>query len=298
MSTARDYIRERIADLERRDGDGSFRDESATAEEVLTAERRGYLETVREFDPSTMLNEELLVRLSGPGTTSAMPLEWGKGLLPPLEELLDGVSGEHVPFELSGVSHGSTILHLRPSSRDVEHVAGAVPVDESPADLGVRAALQFMQTLESSDGDVRPFAGSMAPMGKLVEFLKSRSLNLGLTWEARSGDVKAAALTNTGIRRYETLAETETVPDEFSLGGFVTELHANGLVKVKTAQSRTAPAYQVRFEADSPVLKALHLGERVHMRVRSHTERNRLQDDVSVRHEFVRLLSRDEKLDF
>lgn len=293
---ARDYIRERSS-AAHAEAHESFREETATAENVRTAERRGYLDAVRDFDPSAMLGEELLVRLSGPTTTSAMPLDWSKGLLPPLEELMDEVSGKHVPLELAAVSHGSTVLHLRPSSRDVEHVAGSVPVDESQADAAVRTALKFLDALESADGDVRPYTRGMAPMGKLVEFLRGRSLNLGLTWEARSGDVRQAALTDAGMQRYETLAQTETVPEEVPLAGFVTELHANGLVKVKTAQSRSAPAYHVRFDAGDPVLKSLRLGDRVHLRVRALTEQNRLHENVAVRYEFVRLIGDDETLD-
>ena len=268
----------------------------------IEAERRAaQLETLREFDPGATLDatldEELRLRLTGAETErGALRFSWGDTMLKPLEEGVSAAAHTSVELELTGVSHGSTVVHARPVVAAPADREGLGPVTTSPADQGIRTFVRLLTALEE-EGDVREWAEILGPVDALAAALDRFDLSLGLTWYASDGAIRQAALTEHGRQYAKRLRKTRDVDQEIVVSGRITELRSSGVVKVKSGLAHNASAYEVRFDPDQLVSMRLVLGADVHFLVRY----RRLLDAVgrtrSTEYHFLRQAAEDLTMD-
>ena len=260
-----------------------------------TQRRRDYLEAVRNFDARAALAEELTIRLLGPGAQGGLRFELGDSLLRPFQDTVGAVADHAVSLELTGVSPGSTVLHVRA----VDHQEGSVdgnPVDSSAADTAMRETLRLFAALEH-EADLGPYAEALTPVGRFLDVLQKNALNVTLTWAASDGEVREAEVTERGRAYFARIAQTQVKSAPMPLIGRVTELRSSGVARVKTGTNKKSPAYDVHFEPGQLIDMHLSLGDLVHFMVSRTVESDRLGRELAVRHEFVRVLSRADELD-
>ncbi|GGZ91256.1 hypothetical protein ACFOOM_04715 [Streptomyces echinoruber] len=239
-------------------------------EEIEAEHRASRLAAMREYEPTARLDEELLLRLTGPETEGgALRFQWGDALLGPVENALSVAAGTPVQLELTGVSAGSTVVHARP-------VAAAVPAEPNTLDAptataagtGMRTLTELLTALEA-EHDVREWTRLFDAVDALARALSKYRLDLGVTWYDADGGMRRAQLTERGRRYVERLRETRDRDQEITISGRITELRESGWVKVKTGTAKNAPAYDVRFEKPEELLRMRPgLGDNVHFRVR------------------------------
>ncbi|WP_411150278.1 hypothetical protein [Streptomyces sp. A30] len=239
-------------------------------EEIEAEHRASRLAAAREYEPDARLDEELLLRLTGPNTEGgALRFQWGDALLNPIENAVSTAAGTPVQLELTGLSAGSTVVHARPVAPAVSSESyGLDAPATSAAHSGMRTLTNLLAALESEQ-DVREWARLFDPVDALARALSRYELDLGVTWYGADGDMRRARLTERGRRYVERLRETRDRDQEMTISGRVTELRESGWVKVKTGTAKNAPAYDVRFEEPEELLRMRPgLGDNVHFRVR------------------------------
>ncbi|NEC31282.1 hypothetical protein G3I20_32940 [Streptomyces sp. SID8111] len=245
--------------------------EERDEEEIEAEHRAGRLAAVRAYEPDAHLDEELRLRLTGPDTEGgALRFQWGDALLNPVENAISVAAGTPVQLELTGISAGSTVIHVRPvpSGLPPEPAAMEAP-PTSAASTGVRTLTRLLAALEAEQ-DVREWTRLFEPVDTLARALGKYGLDLGMTWYGADGGMRRARLTERGRRHVERLRETTRIRDqEIIISGRITELRESGWVKVKTGTARNAHAYDVHFEEPEALLRMRPgLGDNVHFRVR------------------------------
>jgi hypothetical protein len=245
----------------------AYLDELGVEERADTAveadHRRSQLEAMRELDPQAALGEELQIRLIGEQAAGALRFEWGDAMLRPLQDSVAKAARCPVGLELTGVSQGSTVLHVRPVALTPSEAESMVRVDSSPADEGVRALLRLLSALED-ESDVREWSQLFDSVDALSGALDKFDLSLALKWLAADGAVREASLSQRGRRYVERLRQTRENRDEIIVSGRITELRSAGVVKVKSGMSSNSPAFEVRVDADQLLSMQLVLGANVH----------------------------------
>lgn len=268
---------------------------AASADELFEASLRSRLSVLRAHDTAATLPEELLIRLKGQAADpGAFRFEWGERLLGPFEGTVSALAAHEVPLELTDVSHGSTVLHVRPSGSDQDFV-GDVPVDHSVADASLRSTLDLFQAVELRQ-DLGRFAAAIGPALKLNRFLDENLLDLDVTWASRSGEVRRATVSEAGRAYLREVTEPVTRSETRGVSGRITELRLGGLVKVKAGPSRSAPAHDVHFDADQLLDMQFRLGDNVHFEVQEVTETDGIGRTLSARLNYVRSLSAQDDL--
>lgn len=239
-------------------------------EEIEAEHRASRLAAMREYEPTAQLDEELLLRLTGPDTEGgALRFQWGNALLDPVENALSAAAGTPVQLELTGVSAGSTVVHARPVGSSASEDAGTLPAGTTTAaSTGMRTLTELLSALESEQ-DVRAWVRIFDAVDALARALGKYRLDLGVTWYGADGGMRRARLTERGRRYVERLRETRDRSQEILISGRITELRESGWVKVKTGTVKNAPAYDVRFENPAELLRMRPgLGDNVDFRVR------------------------------
>ncbi|MEU9774602.1 hypothetical protein [Streptomyces sp. NPDC047968] len=239
-------------------------------EEVEAGHRAGRLAAAREYAPDAVLDEELLVRLTGPDTEAgALRFQWGDALLSPLEATISAAAGAPVQLELTGISTGSTVVHARPVTPTAP--SGPATLDgfvASAATAGMSTLSALLAALEDGT-DVREWARLLDSVDVLSRALDKYRLDLGLTWYDAEGGMRRARLTARGRRHVDRLRDTRDVDQDITISGRITELRESGWVKVKAGTAKNAHAYDVRFEDPEELLRLRPgLGDNVHFRVR------------------------------
>ncbi|MFF1871452.1 hypothetical protein [Kitasatospora herbaricolor] len=227
--------------------------------------RRANLDYLQRYDPQAQVDEELQIRLTGDhAATGALQFDWGNALLRPLQDSVSAAAHRQVPLELTGLSRGSTIMHVRPRpAPDPEPDYDGLPLDISPADAGVRALVNLLRALEDEQ-DVRAWSEILDPVDAVVKALDKFDLGMGLKWLASDGDVRTATLTTRGRAYVARLRETHTAIDVQRLSGRITELRSSGVVRIKTGVSKKSPAWDVKFDdAEQLFAMRLALGDQV-----------------------------------
>ncbi|MBG6085863.1 hypothetical protein [Zhihengliuella flava] len=230
---------------------------------------------MQAFDDRATLAEEFVVRLVGktsPG--AALPMEWGK-LFKVIQAAVDDLSDSPVPLQLTGMSRGSTVLHLR-SAADVEvpDVAG-LRVHETALASAVRALLRVVDGAES-EGDLKPWADKLDGFERFAVSLSELKLTAGFKLLGSSGAVRSAQLTGRGLKYLGGLSDTQEKTRGRTVSGRVTELKSSGHVKVKAGVARNSTAYDVVFEPSRLSEMGLTLGKSVSWRVEERVSVDRL----------------------
>ncbi|MCX4818712.1 hypothetical protein OG883_02110 [Streptomyces sp. NBC_01142] len=125
--------------------------EERDEEEIEAEHRASRLAAVRVYEPDARLDEELLLRLTGPDTEGgALRFQWGDALLNPVENAVSAAAGTPVQLELTGISAGSTVAHARPvipAASSEEHTLDAPAT--SAASTGMHTLTRLLTALES-----------------------------------------------------------------------------------------------------------------------------------------------------
>lgn len=255
-----------------------------------TASRQAELESLRAVDPSAGLGEEMTVRLLGEGANGTLDLEWND-VLEGVKRTVEKLSGGGL--ELAGLSSGSTVVHLRPTTgRDLrQQMAEGVdsaPLDGSKAETAATAFVQLLRAAESRD-DVRPWADAMrGGFDLFVDALDKHDLDAQVAWWASSGQVRSAKITRSGRTYIKELRERTATEHHIPISGRVTELRESGHLRVKTGTSANSPSYDVHFENPSDLLERhLELGASVHLLVTVIQQKDRLGRPADARYEFL-----------
>ncbi|ANH38659.1 hypothetical protein I601_2234 [Nocardioides dokdonensis FR1436] len=260
-------------------------------DEFESMARRNRLLALRSHDPTASLGESLEVRLSSPQLrTGALSFAAGDTLLRPLEDTVSALGPRVVELEVTGISRGSTILHVRPVSAPEPPLMDGPPVDTSSADTAMRALVRMLMALEERQ-DVKSYVDGLVQLSRLSNALDKLDARLDVAWSASNGDRSSASFTDVGQTYLRSLMETRPREEVREISGRVTELRESGLVKVKSGVARNSPAFDVRFEPMDLLNLRLSLGENVHFLVRERREVDRLGTVHHVEWNFERVLS-------
>ncbi|MFF0198006.1 hypothetical protein ACFYT5_34395 [Streptomyces anulatus] len=247
-------------------------------DEVDSEQRLNLLKTVREWDPESVLPEELVIRLfGGEAGSGGLRFALGNALLKPLQDGVTASSDEDVDLELIGISAGSTVLHVRPVANRQE---GEIISDDSshlldgqsPTATVMNSLLDAVGTLEAEE-DVSEWTPMLSSLSRVVSALDKFDLSMQLRWLDTDGGVRSTSLTETGkgyLRQLRKSHGSAFSPVRRSISGWVIELKLSGAAVIKPESS---PAITVRFEPGEIALTGWRLGERVDLVVE---ERHRI----------------------
>jgi hypothetical protein len=253
---------------------------------------------VRYYDPSASLGQELQLRLTGElAQDGALAFSVGDALLKPLQDSAASLAEFDLELEITGLSRGSTVLHVRPKLPAAEQVAPDVPMDSSAADQAMRELLGLVAAAEHEE-DLRRWARVLDSMDRFVRALEKYDLGVSMTWLALDGEARMAELTERGRAYYLGLRETSPVSRQRAVSGRVTELRESGVVKVKTGTARSAPAYEVRVDLAELMGMHLELGQSVSFLVSEEQEKDRTGQVHATTWTFVRHLTSADRLEF
>jgi hypothetical protein len=267
------------------------RDDSA----IEADHRRSQLHALRELDPSASLDEELQIRLIGDQAAGALRFDWGDAMLRPLQESVSKAARKPVGLALTGVSQGSTVLHVRPVALDATDGEGLARVDSSLANEGVRTLISLLHAIEG-EADVRQWRQLFDPVDALAGALDRFDLTLALKWLAADGAVQEASLTRQGCRYVKRLRQTRETQERTVVSGRITELRSSGVVKVKSGVSSNSPAFEVRFDPDQLLSMQFVLGANVHFVVEQRRSLDAVGRTRTTEHYFLREHAEERRL--
>jgi hypothetical protein len=249
-----------------RDGEGSA---VLDGDEFDREANRTRLASLRTFDPDASLQEELRVRLvSARLQEGALSFDAGAILLRPLQDSITSLAGEPVELELTGVSAGSTVLHVHPQPRASDPVdINGVPVDATSTEAPLRAFIELIRAAES-ESDLGQWVAAVDALGRFSRGLERLDAQADFAWSGVSGDVRSARFGETGRDYVKRMLETTTEPTTLHVSGRVTELRESGVVRIKTGPTKKSPAYEVKMEPDDLLGMHLEIGQTVHFVVR------------------------------
>jgi hypothetical protein len=260
--------------------------------------RRHWLEAARHYDSSARLDEELTVRLRGEvADRGALDFRIGDALLRPLRDGVSAAARKDVELELTGLSHGSTVLHVRPTVPEIvsEGMDGLGHVDSSIADPAMRDLLKLVDAAENEQ-DVRQWERMVPGLDGVVEALEKFDLSMDMRWCSLDGSVRSSRLSRRGKNYVRSLRSLELQRYPTVVTGRITELRESGLIKVKTGASRTSLAYEVRIERDDLYSMHLELGRHVSFVVEVTKKTDKLGRERSVEFRYLRAGDEQEDL--
>lgn len=276
------------------DQDSEHLTEDAYEEEL----RRHWLEAVRHYDPAAQLHEELVVRLRGEAADrGALDFRIGDALLKPLKEGVSAAARKEVELELTGISRGSTVLHVRPSVPEIVSEDGEdlTVVDSSVADPAMRDLLKLVDAAEQEQ-DVRRWERIVPGLDGVVEALDKFDLSMDMRWFSLDGTVRSSHLSRRGKDYVRSLRDTEVQKSRMGMTGRITELRESGVVKIKTGVSRISSAYEVRVHPESLIGMHLELGMTVSFVVEVARKTDRIGRARSTEYRFLRVSDGQEGL--
>lgn len=254
--------------------------DSAPAEDSSWDEalRRQYLAYMEEQDPNATLEEELLLRLVGPGADGAgLRLDWSK--LPEyFAAALEAFSPSDLSLRVTGYSSGSTVVHFAADVPEIDDDAVDVgPIHQTRLATAAHELLRAMTAAESK-GEVVRWASQITGLERFTYELVKRQLEVGVRYLESSGRVHDASLSERGLTYLLSLREHQDKHDIKPVSGRITELREAGVVRVKTGVQRNSPAQEVRFEDEhQEYLHSLRLGQQVHWIIRQTIKVDRLR---------------------
>ncbi|WP_229711777.1 hypothetical protein [Streptomyces daqingensis] len=270
----------------------SEHDEAHDSDEAFEQElRKNWLEAARHYDPNARLSEELTVQLQGEAARrGALDFRVGDALLRPLREGVSAAARRSIDLELTGVSHGSTVLHVRPSLADEpeEESAAIAPIDSSTADPAIRDLLKLIDAAEH-ERDIREWERVIPGLDHVVEALDKFDLSMNLRWSSLDGTVRSSTLSRRGKGYVRSLRALETQKTRRPITGRITELRESGLVKIKMGPSKTSKAYDVRIETEDLIDMHLELGATVSFLVQEVRKVDKIGRPKSTEYFFIAL---------
>ncbi|MFJ6993650.1 MULTISPECIES: hypothetical protein [unclassified Streptomyces] len=253
--------------------------------------RRYWLEAARYYDPAATLDEELAVRLKGDvADRGALDFRIGDALLKPLRDGVAAAARKDVELELTGLSRGSTVLHVRPKVIDVVASEGQedlARVDSSVADPAMRDLLRLVDAAEN-ERDVRQWERMVPGLDGVVEALDRFDLSMDMRWRSLDGSVRSSSLSGRGRNYVRSLRDLELHKSRTVVAGRITELRESGVVKIKAGASRKSPAYEVRVDTESLIGMHLELGVNVSFVVEVIKKKDKLGREKSTEYRFLR----------
>lgn len=251
--------------------------------------RRNWLEAARYYDPQATLSEELTVRLRGEAADQgALDFRVGDALLRPLRDGVTAAARKNVELELTGLSRGSTVLHVRPKVERSEEETTLSRVDSSTADPAIRDLLKLVDAVEN-ERDVRRWERIIPGLDGVVHALDKFDLSMEMRWRSLDGTVRSSSLSSRGKSYMRRLRELKTYRSRLAVAGTITELRMSGLVKVKTGTTRRAKAYEVHIEQDDLMAMHLELGMTVSFLVEEVKRTDQLGRERSKEYRFIRV---------
>ncbi|AXQ55682.1 hypothetical protein [Streptomyces koyangensis] len=254
--------------------------------------RRFWLEAARHYDSSATLDEELTVRLKGDAVDrGALDFRIGDALLKPLRDGVSAAARKDVELELTGISQGSTVLHVRPKITESTELQGQedlASVDSSVADPAIRDLLKLVDAAEN-ERDVRQWERMIPGLDGVVEALDKFDLSMEMRWRSLDGAVRSSSLSGRGKGYVRNLRNVDLYKSQSVITGRITELREAGLVKVKTGLSRRSTAYEVRVERDNLIDMHLELGMTVSFVVQVIKRKDKIGRERSTEYRFVRM---------
>jgi hypothetical protein len=254
--------------------------------------RRFWLEAARHYDPTASLDEELTVRLKGDAADKgALDFRIGDALLKPLRDGVSAAARKDIELELTGLSQGSTVLHVRPKVPDFVEMDGQgefTHIDASVADPAMRDLLKLVDAAEN-ERDVRQWERMVPGLDGVVEALDKFDLSMEMRWRSLDGAVRSSSLSGRGKGYVRSLRNLELHKSKTVVTGRITELRESGLVKVKTGVSRRSAAYEVRVEPESLIGMHLELGMTVSFMVQVVKKKDKIGRERSTEYLFLRM---------
>ncbi|GAB7074729.1 MULTISPECIES: hypothetical protein [unclassified Streptomyces] len=254
--------------------------------------RRFWLEAARHYDSTATLDEELTVRLKGDtADRGALDFRIGDALLKPLRDGVSAAARKDVELELTGLSQGSTVLHVRPKTAESMELQGQedlASVDSSVADPAIRDLLKLVDAAEN-ERDVRQWERMIPGLDGVVEALDKFDLSMEMRWRSLDGAVRSSSLSGRGKGYVRNLRNVALYKSQSVITGRITELREAGLVKVKTGLSRRSTAYEVRVERDNLIDMHLELGMMVSFVVQVIKKKDKIGRERSTEYRFVRM---------
>ncbi|MFJ5099307.1 hypothetical protein [Streptomyces sp. NPDC088557] len=254
--------------------------------------RRFWLEAARHYDPTASLHEELTVRLTGEAADEgALDFRIGDVLLKPLRDGVSAAARRDIELELTGISQGSTVLHVRPKKQESPDDSGqeeVTQIDSSPADPAIRDLLKLVDAAENEQ-DIRQWERMIPGLDGLVEALDKFDLSVEIRWMSLDGTVRSSSLSGRGKDYVRRLRNLDTHKSRTVVTGRITELRDRGLVKVKTGTSRKSAAYDVRVDQEMLYGMHLELGMNVSFVVQVIKRKDRIGRERSVEYVFIEM---------
>ncbi|MFJ5291130.1 hypothetical protein [Streptomyces sp. NPDC088348] len=254
--------------------------------------RRFWLEAARHYDSTASLDEELTVRLKGDAADKgALDFRIGDALLKPLRDGVSAAARKDIELELTGLSQGSTVLHVRPKVPDFLEMGGQGEfshIDTSAADPAMRDLLKLVDEAEN-ERDVRQWERMVPGLDGVVEALDKFDLSMEMRWRSLDGTVRSSSLSSRGKSYVRSLRDLEMHKSRTVVTGRITELRESGLVKVKTGVSRRSAAYEVRVEPENLIDMHLELGMTVSFVVQVIKKKDKIGRERSTEYLFLRM---------
>ncbi|MFF1839308.1 hypothetical protein ACFVXE_34795 [Streptomyces sp. NPDC058231] len=254
--------------------------------------RRFWLEAARHYDSGASLDEELTVRLKGEAADrGALDFRIGDALLKPLRDGVSAAARKDVELELTGLSQGSTVLHVRPKVPDFsddDGQEGLGSVDSSIADPAMRDLLKLVDAVEN-ERDVRRWERIVPGLDGVVEALDKFDLSMEMRWRSLDGAVRSSCLSGRGKSYVRSLRNLDLHKSRTAITGRITELRESGVVKVKSGVSRRSAAYEVRFDPENLIDMHLELGMMVSFVVQVIKKKDKLGRERSTEYRFMQM---------
>ncbi|UCM90499.1 hypothetical protein [Streptomyces marincola] len=275
--------RQRVLESHRADLDEWLEHEDTTEldeDTVDTAQRIQWLSSVRRWHPTARHREELTIRLTGgEAGRGGLRFSVGNALLKPLQDGVTASTDEDVELELVGISAGSTVLHVRPTTSNTapqkpatdNHSAGSDDAPEA-AEQAISVLFDAVKTVEGRE-DVTEWTPMLSSLSRLVSALDRFDLAVQFRYYSGDGTVNSSALTETGKQYVRELRKTHKdalTRVQSTIFGRVTEMKLSGVAVIKPPSS---PAISVKFDPGEITQVPWKLGDEVHLVVE---ERRRL----------------------
>lgn len=202
-------------------------------------------------------------------------------------------------MRLTGLSSGSTVLHLAPSTAEEE-----IPEEDQIAMVADRldtllATVTDLHNVAENSGDLRQFAGHknlLKGLHEMVKALDSHDLELDLIWRSATGQHRTSHLTRQARDYVRSQWEENEQSEVRNLTGRLTAIDLKGTFTLKQT---TTPrhAYEIRVDNEEALLGLnLELGNTYAVEVRSVVRRNRAGMEFSPSYHLIRLLSTEERI--
>jgi hypothetical protein len=272
---------------------------------------RSLYEALTEYDHRAALNRWLSLRFTGAHTNGRLAEQAIVDVLGALQREIIGASPAKDPdlvkLDLVGFSRGSAILHLVPAatpdtdvSEDAnEQTQGTLPVEPDRLDDALSVITELHSAAEHS-GDVERFSGQemlLRGFMALADALDKHDLDIGIVWRSRTGRHRSSELTSQGREYARQYLERSETAEILVISGRIVEMKISGTFDIKASLASNSPRYTITTGGEESLLGlSLQLGQSVRVRVRRHTEQNKVGVIFGSRYEYLGLMPSEDKL--